>query len=362
MFYKKKYLEKLYRQRTYSDRDIKKNYLLLDRNEKFIPLDPKLKRQLIKKLSKINPGLYPDISPFYKKISKWIGVKKENIFLTEGVSGAIKNIIECYTLPGKNNIVFPHPTFAMYSIYCEMFNLEQRKIGYTKNYELDFKLLLNSIDKRTGVVFLPNPNIPIEGTLDKEKILKLVSKCKRLKVILAIDEVYYPFGDHTSLDLINKFKNLLIMRSFSKAFGLAGIRLGYILGSKQNINYVSKTRGGYESNSFSLEIASFFIDHEKEIFKYIKDVKYGFKHFKKKLFSHHIQYNGGNHGNFIYVNLNSKKFANYVIHKLRKKNIFIRGEWPKPYDKGVLISGTTFNNFKKFINEFFKIYNLYKKK
>ena len=70
MFYKKKYLEKLYRQRTYSDRDIKKNYLLLDRNEKFIPLDPKLKRQLIKKLSKINPGLYPDISPFYKKISR----------------------------------------------------------------------------------------------------------------------------------------------------------------------------------------------------------------------------------------------------------------------------------------------------
>ena len=64
--------------------------------------------------------------------------EKENIFLTEGVSGAIKNIIECYTLPGKNNIVFPHPTFTMYSIYCKMFNLEQRKIGYTKNYELDF--------------------------------------------------------------------------------------------------------------------------------------------------------------------------------------------------------------------------------
>ena len=113
MYHVKKYLENLERKRAYIDRKLKKNSLLLDRNEKFIPLNPKLKKKLLKKLSKINPGLYPDIGSFYKKISKWIGLSKENIFLTDGVSGAIKNIIECYALPGKSNIVFPFPTFAM---------------------------------------------------------------------------------------------------------------------------------------------------------------------------------------------------------------------------------------------------------
>ena len=362
MYFVKNYLEKLERKRAYSDRLYKKNYLLLDRNEKFIPLDQKLKKKLIKRLSKINPGLYPNISSFYKKLSKWIGLPRENIFLTEGVSGAIKNIIECYTLPGKNNIVFPYPTFAMYSVYCDMFNVQERKIGYTKNYELNFKLLLKSINKKTAIVFLPNPNIPIEGTLNKKKILKLIDKCKKLKVILAIDEVYYPFSNYTSLGLINKYKNLLIMRSFSKAFGLAGIRLGYILGNKKNINYVSKTRTAYESNSFSMEIASFFMEHKREVFKYINEVKRGFRYFKKRLNKYGIHHNGGNHSCFIYVNLNSKKFANNIVDKLITKNIFVRGKWPKPYDKGILISGTTFRNFKKFSNEFFKIYNFYKKK
>ena len=144
MYFLKNYLEKLERKRAYSDRLYKKNYLLLDRNEKFIPLDQKLKKKLIKRLSKINPGLYPNISSFYKKLSKWIGLPRENIFLTEGVSGAIKNIIECYTLPGKNNIVFPYPTFAMYPVYCDMFNVQERKIGYTKNYELKQKLKIEN--------------------------------------------------------------------------------------------------------------------------------------------------------------------------------------------------------------------------
>ena len=70
MYFLKNYLEKLERKRAYSDRLYKKNYLLLDRNEKFIPLDQKLKKKLIKRLSKINPGLYPNISSFYKKLSK----------------------------------------------------------------------------------------------------------------------------------------------------------------------------------------------------------------------------------------------------------------------------------------------------
>ena len=82
MYYIKKYLQKLKRERAYSDRQLKKNYLLLDRNEKFVSINNNLKRKLAEKLKKINPGLYPNISSFYKKISKWLGLPKENIFLT----------------------------------------------------------------------------------------------------------------------------------------------------------------------------------------------------------------------------------------------------------------------------------------
>ena len=88
-----------------------------------------------------------------------------------------------------------------------------------------------------------------------------VKYCSKKNVILAIDEVYYPFGGPTAIDLIGEYENLFIMRSLSKAFGLASIRIGYLLGSKGNIDYVSKTRSGYETNSISMEIAIFFIEN-----------------------------------------------------------------------------------------------------
>ncbi len=88
----------------------------------------------------------------------------------------------------------------------------------------------------------------------------------------------------------------------------------------------------------------------REAFKYIKEVKLYYRKFKKIINKYSIHHNGGNHRCFIYVNLNSKKFANNVVDELITKNIFVRGKWPKPFDKGILISGTTFKNFKKFFN------------
>ena len=356
MFYKKKYLEKVERKRFYSDRERDKKSLFLDRNEKFTELNSKAKARLLKNIKKINLGLYPNVEGFYKKLSKWLNLERDNIFITEGVSGAIKNIIECYTVSGKSNIIFPYPTFALYPVFCKLFNLKQKKIFYTKDHQIKFNSLLDSIDKNTAIVFLPNPNIPIEGNLSRSQILLLIKKCKKFKVILAIDEVYYPFNDFTFLKLIKKYKYLLIMRSFSKAYGLAGIRLGYIIGNKEVIKYIAKFRGGYETNSTSITIASFFIDNKREVLKYIQEVKRGFRLFKKLLKLNHLSFVGGNNGNFIYVILKNKKVANTIINKLKAKRILVRGDWPKPYDNGILVTGTTYNNFKKFIKNFFLIY------
>ena len=106
------------------------------------------------------------MDPFYDKVSQWLGVGKDEIFITEGVSGAIKALIETLTLPGMNNIVFPYPTFALYPVYCQMFDVKPRFISYKHNYELDFEQLTTAINEETSIVFLPNPNMPIEGTIE----------------------------------------------------------------------------------------------------------------------------------------------------------------------------------------------------
>ena len=355
MFHKKKYLQNLIRKRSEAEKRSLSG-LLLDRNERFIKFDSKTNNKLLKKISKVSLGLYPNLNKFYEKLSKWLKIPKNQIFVTEGVSGAIKSLIETLTLPGKHNVIFPYPTFALYPVYCKMFNIKYKKIGYHSNYKLDIEKLKSKIDKKTAIVFLPNPNIPIEGILNLNQIINVAKICKKYSSALVIDEVYYPYGNITALNLIKKFPNIIVMRSFSKSFGLAGTRVGYIVGSEKNINYISKTRTGYETNSISIEIVSFFIDNYQVIKKYQKSVQSGLAYLKDKLSKNNIENNGGLNSNFIFVNLKNNIKKKKIINNLKLKKIYVRGNWPKPFDKGILISGAPLIQMKKFFYNFIKEY------
>ena len=351
MYHIKPYLKNLERLRAGSYRDVSSG-IFLDRNERSLLYDSKIIDTLFHHLKNVNFGLYPELEPFYEKLSEWLDIPTDQIYVTEGVSGAIKSLVETLTIPGKHNIVFPYPTFAMYPVYCEMFSVEPRMVGYTSSYELDYKSLIDSIDKNTAIVFLPNPNMPIEGTLSINEIIDLVKQCNKYETILAVDEVYYPFGGPTTIELINEYENIFVMRSFSKAFGLAGIRVGYLLGSGQNIDYVSKTRTGYESNSFSMEIASFFIDHYDVILNFVEEVKDGLRYLKRELDKLSIEYNGGETGNFIYVNLGNTELANDIVRRLKDRQIYIRGGWPEPFDAGFSVTGAPKEIMEEFFHEF----------
>lgn len=346
----KKYLQDLKRERAGGYRKAYEKSLFLDRNERAIPYGTETLARLYKRLSKAPLNLYPDVELFYQKLSRWLGVKQDHIYVTEGVSGAIKSLIETIAEPG-DNIVFPTPTFALYPIYCQMFNLKYRTVGYTENYKLDVDKMLTLIDKKTSIVFLPNPNVPIEGTLDVKMLISIARHCLRNKTFLAIDEVYYPFGGPTAINLIDRFNNVFVMRSFSKAFGLAGIRLGYLLGSRKNIEYVSKIRTGYESNTASMEMASFFIDNYHIVEDYIRSVKEGLAYLKREFDKLGLEYNGGNASNFIYVNMGDRAVVRKTVSELRKKNIYIRNGWGEPYSDGFVVTAAPRPLMERFIKE-----------
>lgn len=325
--------------------------VFLNRNERVIPHDQETMRRLSYVLSQTCLNLYPDIGPFYKKLAHWLSVSENELYLTEGVSGAIKSLVETISEAG-DNIVFPAPTFAMYPVYARMFNLEYRTVGYLKDYRLDVEAMYNLIDKKTVMVFLPNPNVPIEGTLPLENIAALAQHCKEKDAFLAVDEVYYPFGGPTAAGLIEQFDNLLVMRSFSKSFGLAGIRLGYVLSNSDNIEYISRTRTGYETNSVSMEIAAFFIDNYHIVEAYVADVKEGLSYLKREFAELGLPYNGGDAANFIFVDMGDKALVEQVAVTLKTKDIYVRGGWPEPYASGLCITGGPQVIMEQFIAEF----------
>jgi len=335
----------------------KKGFIYLNRNERSFNFENKINSRIINKLKKIHLGYYPEVDILYKKISEWIKINKENIFIVEGVTGGIKLIFDSIDTSKRKKIISPFPTFSLYPIFTQLNNLEFVKISYDENFELDTSKLLKEIDKNTLVVFLPNPNVPIEGYLEKNIIKEIAKKCLKEKCLLVIDEVYFHFGSESSIKLINDFENIIVLRSFSKAFGLPGLRLGYVLSNKENIQYLSKNRSGYEANSLTIEYGIFFIDNFKFIEKYISEIKKSLKYIRFQMHKLNIKTVGGYFGNFIYIEFPNKNKCKKVVKSLEKKKIVVRGGWPYPYDKGILVSGTSKKNtiiFVKYLKEILK--------
>lgn len=312
--------------------------LMLDRNERAEPFAPEIMARLGERLAGLRLNLYPELEPFYQELATFVGCAANQLFITEGVSGAIKSLLEALA-PAGSNAVLPLPTFALYPVYCAMFGVEVRAIGYDQDFRLDLPALEAAIDDDTSFVFLPNPNIPIEGYLDLERLSALAEHCARHNAILVADEVYYPFGGETALGLLERHPNLLIVRSFSKAFGLAGIRVGYIVGQPELIEYISKVRTGYETNTLSMEVVRFFLENPHIVSEHVANVRAGLALLKKRLHAAGLVTNGGETGNFVYVALNDPALARDVAGRLKAQDIHIRSGWPAPCDGGVSISG-----------------------
>lgn len=324
--------------------------LYIDRNERAVPFPSEVQAALIERLSRVPVNQYPEMGPLYRRLAAWTGLAENQLFVTEGVSGAIKALIETLAVPG-DNVVFPTPSFALYPVYAAMHATEGRPIGY-RGYRLDLDALLDAIDDRTAVVFLPNPNVPIESPFDLDTLAAIADRCAAQGACLAVDEVYFPFGGPTALPLIDRFENLVVLRSFSKAFGLAGIRVGYICGQPALVDYVSKVRTGYETNALSAEAACFFMDMDAVLHDYVAQVKDGFRIVKGELGRLGVAHNGGETSNFLYIDLGSRERAAAVVAALRGNGIFVRGGWAAPFDGGFSITGAPVPEMERFLSAF----------
>jgi len=345
------HLQNITRTRAGTPERLTSDALFLDRNERAVPYPPEVLDALAARLAQSRPNQYPELRPFYDKVAAWAGLAQNQVFITDGVSGAIKSLLEALA-PSGANIVFPSPTFALYPVYARMFGIEPRIIGYSDEFQVDLTALEAALDEDTAFVFLPNPNVPIEGYLPLETISRLALHCAKFNAALVVDEVYYLFGGETAKDLIEDHPNLFIMRSFSKGFGLPGVRIGFVAGPAEIIEFVARTRTGYETSTMAAETVSYFLENMEIINGYVNEVKDGFRQLKARLDEIGIRHNGGDTGNFIYLDLKSPATVKTVITALRNQGIHIRGGWPAPFDCGVAVTGAPPEQMLRFFDAF----------
>lgn len=340
------HLLKIQRMRVSEGRDLD-NGLRLDRNERVSAWGKDFLTDIFSDKPDWFMSVYPEMDPLYQKLSIFLKINKENILLTSGIDGGIKTILEVCTNPG-DLIGVLSPTYAMYKVYSNIFQLNLEEILYTKDLKTNFDLIYKFLETNPKILFIPNPNQPIEDTLNYKELSEICKFAESKKCLVVIDEAYHHFGAESALELVNQYQNVVVARTFSKAFGVPSIRLGFLVSSIENMNKLSKTRFAHESNTLSNAVACYLIDNFKKVETYIDEVIECRSLLKNDLKKLGINANG-NTGNYLLLDLGNPSVAYKFVNYLKNNKIYVKGPWKNEYDQFITITLGPYNKMKRFI-------------
>lgn len=205
------------------------------------------------------------------ELGKIKGVDSRRIFLGNGSDEAIDLVFRAFCEPGKDNVVAIDPTYGMYQVCADVNDVEYRKVLLDDSFQFSAGELLAAADERTKLMFICSPNNPTGNDLLHAEIVKLIEQFEGLVVL---DEAYNDFSDAPSfLSQLDKYPNLIVLQTFSKAFGCAAIRLGMAFASEEIIGILSKIKYPYNVNQLTQQQALTLLHKYYEIEHWIKALK-----------------------------------------------------------------------------------------
>ena len=181
-------------------------------------------------------------------ISNYKNLNKDEIILCNGTDELIDLVIRVFCEPGKDKIITLNPTYGMYEVCAKINNVHNVKIDLDHNFQIDIEKVKSQFDDLTKIIFITSPNNPTGNCFNKDSIIEIIES---FNGIVFIDEAYVDYSNNSLLSKINVYQNLIISQTFSKAIGLAGIRLGVGYSKNTLISYLKKVKPPYNVNSLT---------------------------------------------------------------------------------------------------------------
>ena len=222
--------------------------LRLDFNENTLACSPKV-REVLGQISAGALTRYPEREPVEAIVAANVGVRPEQVALTNGVDEAIHVLFEAF-LDADDELLLPVPTYTMYEVYASATDARVIAVQAADDLQFPYERLLAAITPRTKIIAIANPNSPAGSVASREQIVEIARRVPQAVVL--VDEAYYHFHGETVMDLLGTVPNLFVARTFSKAYGLAGLRLGLLAGPVELMRWVRRVLSPYSVNSVAL--------------------------------------------------------------------------------------------------------------
>ena len=240
----------------------------LDFNENTAGCGP----EVLHALAKVTPqqfAMYPEYEKSTARIARHFGVRPDELLLTNGGDDALRVFFDTFVEP-RSHILICEPTFPMYRYYAEIAGARVEVCCYDQQQRFPLAKVLAALQKQPRVFFLANPNNPT-GTLVAPAALRAILKAAP-KTAIVFDEAYAEFSGFSTISWIRKFPNLFIARTFSKAAGLAALRLGAVIANRESLAFVRRAMPPYPVNLAALVAAEAALRDRKTIAAYVKDI------------------------------------------------------------------------------------------
>jgi len=329
------------------------DYARYDMNENPEGLPQEFVDEVLKEITPEFLSTYPEHDKFRKMYADYIGVKPENIAVTNGSDMGIRFIMEVFAEKGSS-VVTVAPSFEMYWVNCSMLGLKHVPVSYEPDLTMDVNKIVAAIDETTDIVVLLNPNNPIGTVYTEEEARRVIERAAEVGAVVIVDEAYHYFYRHTFLPFIHEYENVVVLRTFSKLFSLASVRMGMMIADEKLIGYARKSMPSFEVNAIALKFGEHLMRHTELIEALMNAEAEGKAYLLEELTKHGYE-TVPSHGNFIFIL--PKKPAQEVAQALRERKILIKtfgNEFLKNY---VRISTGSKKAMKYFLDAFLEADN-----
>jgi histidinol-phosphate aminotransferase len=275
--------------------------LRLDFNENTFAPSPRVMERL-RTVTAEDLTKYPEREPVEKLVAQHFGLGSEQVLLTNGVDEAIH--LMCATfLDADDEALISTPTFFMYDVSVQMMTPHLRKVQADSTLEFPFERFIAAITEKTKLIIVASPNNPTGSIVSREHLLAIAAAAPQ--AVLMVDEAYYHFDGASTMDDLPTAPNLIVARTFSKAYGLANLRAGMLAGNAELLKYVRKVCSPYNVNGLALACLSVAIADEEYLSWYVEQVRTGRERMMEGLRELGVPF-FQSHANFVLMNIGPK--------------------------------------------------------
>jgi len=291
--------------------------LRLDFNENTVGCSPAVLRA-IRNLSAEQLAMYTEIQAPTARLARWYGVKKSELMLTNGADGGLRQIVDTF-VERRSTVLLVEPTFVMYRFNVEMAGAKIQTLRYDHELKFPLKEVTRALKQKPRVFFLANPNNPTGTLIETPVIRQMLEAAPR--TLFVVDEAYFDFSGVTVLPWIRRYSNLIVVRTFSKAAGLAGLRLGCLFACPEVMELLARTREPFPLNVAALVAAEATVRNHREVKAYAGEIERGREMVSKALGKLGVRV-FPSVANFLLVDFGAR--APKLLRQLERRGILLR--------------------------------------